>query len=122
MMRGIRGATTVEKNEATEIERETERLLRKMVADNEIQPEHIAQVLVTVTDDIDACFPAKALRNLKGFDFVPVMCAQEIPVKGSLPRCIRVMMTAQTDQDQQDVCHTFLNQAITLRPDLLQKG
>ncbi|AIC94605.1 chorismate mutase [Shouchella lehensis] len=122
MMRGIRGATTVEKNEATEIERETERLLRKMVADNEIQPEHIAQVLVTVTDDIDACFPAKALRNLKGFDFVPVMCAQEIPVKGSLPRCIRVMMTAQTDRDQQDVCHIFLNQAITLRPDLLQKG
>ncbi len=121
-MRGIRGATTVEKNEAAEIERETERLLRKMVADNDIKPEQIAQVLVTVTNDIDACFPAKALRHLNGFDFVPVMCAQEIPVKGSLSRCIRIMMTAHTEQDQRDVRHTFLNEAITLRPDLLQKG
>ncbi|MFB4211357.1 chorismate mutase [Shouchella sp. JSM 1781072] len=122
MIRGIRGATTVENNEAKEIEVETERLLRKMVAENGIDAPDIAQVLITVTADINDCFPAKALRNLDGYDYVPVMCAREIPVKGSLPLCIRIMMTAQTVKQQENIQHIFLNGATVLRPDLVNNG
>lgn len=121
MIRGVRGATTVTKNEAQEIEQATEALVREMVSENALQPEQIAQVIVTATNDIDATFPAKAVRHLQGWQYVPVMCAQEIPVKGSLPLCIRVMMTVNTSLKQEEIKHVFLEGAIVLRPDLLKK-
>lgn len=122
MVRGVRGATTVKENDAALIESETETLVRAMVQANQIDPEQVAQVLITATGDIDAGFPAKALRNLDGWNYVPVMCAQEIPVKGSLSKCIRIMMTINTDIDQRLINHVFLENAVSLRPDLLKEG
>ncbi|WP_456278545.1 chorismate mutase [Bacillus sp. AK128] len=123
MIRGIRGATTVIENMPEEILNKTEALLREMVEENNVEPSDIATILITVTDDIDAVFPAKAVRRLVGFTFVPVTCAREIPVPGSLALCIRVMMTVNTTLAPHEVKHIYQEDAIHLRPDLrLTKG
>lgn len=118
MIRGVRGATTVEDNNAEVIAQETEGLLRQMIDKNNIAPEQVAHVWFTVTEDIDAAFPAKAARQFTGWEYVPVMCAREIPVPGSLEKCIRIMLTADTKRSQQEVHHVYLNKAVVLRPDL----
>jgi len=120
MIRGIRGATTVENNQAEEIINITTVLCKEIFSQNQIDPENISHVLISATKDIDAAFPAKALRSLPGCKHVPVMCTQEIDVPGALEKCIRVMMVAETNAKQEDVKHVFLNKAIKLRPDLVQ--
>ncbi|PMC39419.1 chorismate mutase [Bacillus sp. UMB0899] len=118
MIRGIRGATTVTNDNEQQVLQATDKLLKEMINKNSIQPEHVAQVLITVTDDLISAFPAKALRNIEGWTYVPVMCMQEIPVKGSLKMCIRVMMTVNTEIEQDKVNHIYLEGATVLRPDL----
>ncbi|MFD2704444.1 chorismate mutase [Salibacterium lacus] len=118
MIRGVRGATTVKKNTEEQIVSSTKRLLEKMIKENNISSEKVSHIWFTVTEDLDAAFPAKATRLIDGWQFVPVMCAREIPVPDSLPLCIRVMMTAETEAVQQEVNHVYLNDAVSLRPDL----
>jgi chorismate mutase len=118
MIRGIRGATTVTNNDASEIVDATEELLREMIRANDVKASDVASVLISVTDDLTAAFPAQALRRIEGWTYVPVMCMREIPVPGSLPRCIRVMMTAETPKAQEEVVHIYLRNAVQLRPDL----
>ncbi|MBG9736042.1 MULTISPECIES: chorismate mutase [Paenibacillus] len=116
--RGIRGATTVSRNDAEEILQSTTLLLEQIVEQNDVQPEQIANIWITMTEDLNATFPARAIRAMKGWDLVPLMCAVEIPVKGSLPLCIRLMVTINTDKEQHEIRHVYLNEAIGLRPDL----
>ncbi len=118
MIRGIRGAITVDRNDAEEIVAATETLLREMIRANDVAAADVSFVLISVTDDITAAFPAQALRRLDGWTYVPVMCTREIPVPGSLPRCIRVMMTVATEKQQEEICHVYLKGAVVLRPDL----
>ncbi|MBM7569830.1 chorismate mutase [Aquibacillus albus] len=118
MIRGIRGATTVEENSNQLIVENTKKLVEQMVDENDVQPEDIASVLISVTSDLNAGFPAKALRLIDGWTYVPVMCMKEIEVPGSLEKCIRVMMSVNTDKDQKSVSHVYQNNAIVLRPDL----
>lgn len=118
MVRGIRGAITVNEDHATEIISATDRLLREMIASNTIEAQSVAQILISVTSDITAAFPAAAVRNIDGWSYVPVMCMQEIPVQNSLEKCIRVMMTVNTSANQQDIKHVYLENARVLRPDL----
>lgn len=118
MVRGIRGATTVEENNADEILTATLRLFKEMEAANTYRPDDISHVLITVTEDLNLAFPAGALRKLEGYDLVPVMCAREIPVPGSLEKCIRVMMTVNTEKRPEEIKHIYLEKAVTLRPDL----
>lgn len=121
MMRGVRGATTVSNNESEEIISHTQNLVEEMVAANQIKPEDITHVLISVTSELNADFPAKALRRLTGWTYVPVMCMQEIEVTGSLKKCIRVMMTINTEKDQKSVKHIYQHEAVRLRPDLHSK-
>jgi chorismate mutase len=116
--RGIRGATTVTVNTEQAIVQETLRLLDEIVKANEVNPADIATVLITVTDDITAAFPAKAIRQMPEWELVPLMCAMEIPVPGSLEMCIRIMLTVNTTKTQADIQHIYLNEAVRLRPDL----
>lgn len=116
--RGIRGATTVTKNEETEILRETVVLLREIVERNDVIAEDICSVWITMTADLDATFPARAIREIDGWEMVPLMCSTEIPVKGSLPQCIRLMVQINTDKSQREIRHVYLNEAQKLRPDL----
>jgi len=119
--RGIRGATTVKINEEQEILSATAELLSDIVAANGIAPEDIGSVFVTVTPDLDAAFPAKAIRNMSGWELVPLMCSLEVPVKGSLARCIRLMVMANTTKAQTEIIHVYLNEAKSLRPDLANR-
>lgn len=120
-VRGIRGATTVEANEEKEILDATIQLLNGIVEVNRFSPEDIAHVFVTVTQDLDATFPARAIRQMDGWELVPLMCALEIPVKGSLEKCIRLMVTVNTELTQSQIQHVYLNRAKALRPDLSDK-
>lgn len=118
MIRGIRGAITVTNNEEKEILTATEQLLKEVIEKNQIDPNLVAHVMITVTEDIDAMFPAKALRCFPDWRYVPVMCSREIPVPNSLPKCIRLMLTVNTDVAQDEIKHIYLREAVHLRPDL----
>ncbi|KZE77243.1 chorismate mutase [Paenibacillus elgii] len=117
-VRGIRGATTVERNEENDILTATTELLDQIIAENGIIPEEIASVFVTVTPDLTATFPARAIRQMQGWDLVPLMCSLEIPVEGGLPRCIRLMVMVNTDKQQKEIIHVYQREAMRLRPDL----
>ena len=113
--RGIRGATTVERNDKVEILKATRELLDVIVRLNGLRPDDIAYVWFTVTPDLDAEFPAFAAREL-GWTDVPLMCGQEIPVPGAMARCIRVLIDWNTGKSQREVRHAFLHRAKDLRP------
>jgi chorismate mutase len=112
----LRGATTVQRNESGEILDATETLMREIMQRNELHPDDVVSCLFTLTDDLDAQFPAVAARQL-GFDKVPLMCAREIPVPGSLPRVIRVLMHYYAAEEHV-AKHVYLGEARKLRMDL----
>lgn len=118
MIRGIRGATTIIKDSASHILTETEHLVLAMAKENNIHPEDVASVIVSTTTDIAAAFPAKAVRSIPGWTYVPVMCTHEMDVPGAIGKCIRVLMHVNTEKSQQDIHHVYLNEAMKLRPDL----
>lgn len=113
--RGIRGATTVVANDRLEILARTRELLETIVRLNDVRTEDIASVWFTVTDDLDAEFPALAAREI-GWADVPLLCGREIPVPGALARCIRVLVTWNTTTAQAEIRHAFLHEARALRP------
>jgi chorismate mutase len=117
-IRGIRGATTVTADDPDLILQATRELLEEILAANEtMRPEDIASAFFTVTDDLASTFPAQAARQM-GWDLVPMLCAREIPVPGSLPRVIRVLVHWNTDISQNKITHVYLRDAVQLRPDL----
>ncbi len=117
-VRGIRGATTVLRNQAEEILAATSELLQAICAANpSLQVHELACAWFSLTDDLDAGYPAQAVREL-GWTMVPSLCTREIPVPGGLPYCIRVLLQWNTDLPQAEVHHVYLRQAACLRPDL----
>ncbi|CAH0345541.1 chorismate mutase [Bacillus sp. CECT 9360] len=120
MIRGVRGATTVDRDNEQDIIDATEKLLRVMIAENQIDPDKVASVFISVTDDLSSAFPAKALRKIEEWTYVPVMCMQEIPVPNSLKSCIRIMLHLNTEKAQHDISHVYQEKAVALRPDLKQ--
>ncbi|MBN1453228.1 MAG: chorismate mutase [Anaerolineales bacterium] len=120
--RGVRGATTITKDGKEEVLSATCELLDAILAANpDLKTEDIASVLFTVTDDIASVYPALAARQM-GWNLVPMMCACEIPVPGSLPLCIRVLIHWNTDKEQQEIKHIYLRNAVKLRPDLAARA
>ena len=117
--RGIRGATTVAADQPELILAATRELLEAILQANAgMTPADIASAFFTVTDDLRATFPAQAAREM-GWSQVPMMCACEIPVPGSLPRVIRVMVHWNTERTQDEIVHVYLREAVRLRPDLV---
>jgi chorismate mutase len=118
-IRGIRGATTVTADEPELILHATRELLEEILAENQgMQPEDVASALFTVTDDLASTFPAQGARQM-GWGLVPMLCAREIPVPGSLPRVIRVLVHWNTELPQNEITHVYLRDAVKLRPDLV---
>ena len=115
--RGIRGAVTAETDSATAIVAATRELLVRMVEVNHVAVADIASIFFTVTPDLTAAFPARAAREL-GWKHVPLLDAQEVPVPGSLPHCVRVLMLWNTERGQEEIQHVYLRGAGSLRPDL----
>lgn len=120
MIRGVRGATTVTEDSNEQVLQETTRLVMEMAKANNIDPESIASVIISTTTDISSAFPARAVRSIDGWTYVPVMCTHEMNVPGSLSKCIRLLMHVNTDQAQKDIQHIYLNNAVQLRPDLVR--
>lgn len=119
-LRGIRGATTVQQNDADEILSATSELLQAIVEANDFLPEDIGSVFITVTEDITATFPARAIRTLIGWELVPLMCSLEVPVENALPKCIRLMVQVNTTKTQAEMNHVYLKEAKALRPDIVK--
>jgi chorismate mutase len=113
--RGIRGATTVERNDREDILAATRELLEVLVRLNGLRPDDVASVWFTVTPDLDAEFPAFAAREI-GWTEVPLLCGQEIPVPGAIAGCIRVLIDWNTAKTQREIRHAFLRRAKELRP------
>ena len=117
-IRGVRGATTVEVDEAEAVLAATRALLVAiMEANPALQPDDLGSAMFTLSPDLRAAFPAQAAREL-GWKHVPMICAQEIPVPGGLLRCIRVLLHWNTDLPQEAVQHVYLREAACLRSDL----
>ncbi len=112
----LRGAITVERNDAEEILAATDELIRELMLRNEVDAGDLVSCLFTLTEDLDAEFPAKAARRM-GLSAVPLMCAREVPVPGSLPRVIRVLVHYYAPEDHVSR-HVYLRDARSLRTDL----
>ncbi len=112
----LRGANSVEANEAEAILEATDLLIRELMARNSLAPDAMVSCIFTLTDDLNAEFPAVAARRL-GLDHVPLLCAREVPVPGALPRVIRVLVHYYADPGHEPR-HVYLGEARSLRLDL----
>ncbi|MEN9520567.1 MAG: hypothetical protein RLZZ381_3155 [Cyanobacteriota bacterium] len=117
-VRGIRGATTVSENTKAAMSDAVHELIGEIEAHNLFRPEDIVCVFFTVTADLDVMFPAAAARKRPGWDHVPLIDLQQMNVKDSLKRCIRILVQVNTPVAQSAIIHRYLRQAHVLRPDL----
>ncbi len=116
----IRGATTCEKNSKKDITSATQDLVTEMMKRNGVAQNQIISILFTATNDLTQEFPATAARGL-GLDDVPLMCAQELSIEGSMPKCIRIMMHVEIGKQRSEIQHVFMGRAQSLRKDLSEK-
>lgn len=118
VVRGIRGATTVEQDTPAAIQEATRELLQEILRANSITDfEEVASIIFTTSPDVVSTFPAEAARAI-GMSQVPLLCASEIAVPGSMPRCIRILLHWNTTRRQSEIVHVYLREARRLRPDM----
>lgn len=117
MLRGVRGAVKVKNNSKQEIFAATARLLSNIVTENDINKEDIASIFITATADLNADFPAYALRKMS-WNLVPLLCAREIDVPKAMKKVIRVLLHFNTDKSQKEIKHQYLGATKKLRKDL----
>lgn len=115
-LHALRGAISVERNDAETIVGATRELMMELMGRNELTPDRIVSCIFTATPDLNAQFPAVAARDL-GLDRVPLLCSQEIEVPGALERVIRVLIHYYAD-DSREPLHVYLGEARKLRTDL----
>ena len=120
-VRGIRGATTVERNTREAILDATIELLQMLIETNDIQTDDVASAVFTTTPDLNAEFPAVAARQRFGWTQVALSCGHEMAVPGSLPMCLRILLHVNTERRQDEVVHVYARGARVLRPDLSQR-
>jgi chorismate mutase len=117
-IRGIRGAITIDQDTEDKVLSATQELINEIFISNPyLRTEDIASAIFTTTNAIRSAFPARAARQI-GWEQVPTLCANEIPILDSLPLCIRVLIHWNTDSEQKDIKHVYLRDAENLRPDL----
>jgi chorismate mutase len=116
-IRAARGAICVAEDTAESVLAATERLVSAMLDRNAVSGDEIVSIFFTATQDLRSVFPAEAARRM-GLGRVPLFCAQEIPVHGSMPRVVRALMHFYTGRTQAEVKHVYLDGAESLRDDL----
>ena len=116
-VRALRGATTIDEDTATQVTARTQEMLSQLLDRNDLRLDDVISAIFTVTADVRSMFPATAARGI-GFGAIPLLCAQEIPVPGSMPRCVRVLLHVQTDRTRDELRHVYLHGAQVLRDDL----
>lgn len=117
MIRGVRGATTVESNSPEAILDATKELLAAMTKVNEIDVDSVGSAFFTLTQDLNAEFPAVAARQM-GWTDVPLLCGHEMNKPGALPMCLRILLHVNTEKPAKDMKHVYLRGARVLRPDI----
>ena len=118
-VRAIRGAVQLERDEREHLLASVDELIREILGQNALSTDDLISMLFTATPDLHSEFPALAARQL-GIGDVPLLCAQELDIDGSMPRVIRVLVHAETDLAKTDVRHVYLRGAVALRRDLAQ--
>jgi len=121
LVRGIRGAITVNSNTKEEIIGIIKELLITLQRENNFKIEDIVSIFFSATPDLNAAFPAQAAREL-GWDKVPLFDMQEIEVPGSLPRCIRILVQINCQKSLQEIKHCYLRGAKILRKDFIKEN
>ena len=119
--RGIRGAIKVDNNSRDEILSATTELVLKMIKVNEIEIDDIAAIFFTATTDLNAEFPAYAIRDL-GWTMVPLLCAHEMDVPGAMAGVVRILLYVNTTRSQSEIQHLYLGDTQSLRPDLVKRN
>lgn len=117
----IRGATTVNSNNKDEILKESAKLIETIISKNDLNNEDIISMCFTMTKDLDAVYPAVAVREILNISDIPMLNFEEKYIQGSLNKCIRVMMYINTEKTRNDIKHVYLNEAKSLRKDLINK-
>ena len=117
MMRGVRGATTVREDSPEAIEAAVHELLREVVGRNGLDPDDLAAVFFSVTDDLRSAFPAAGARSF-GWRQVPLLDVREAAAGDDLPRCVRTLLLWNTQRAPAEIRHVYLHGAARLRPDL----
>lgn len=120
LVRGIRGAITVDRNAKEEVIKRTKELLIALKKENGFKVEDIVSVFFSATPDLNAAFPAQAAREL-GWNRVPLFDMKEIDVPGSLPRCIRILIQINCQKSQPEIKPCYLGGAKILRKDLIKE-
>ena len=118
LSRGVRGAITLENNTKEDIKSAVIELLGKMIQENQIDTKDIAFAIFTLTQDLNADFPAKYARLNCGFNKVPMMCYHELNVENSLKKCLRILLNINTNKAQDEIKHIYLKGAKVLREDI----
>ncbi|MEP7026763.1 MAG: chorismate mutase [Actinomycetota bacterium] len=118
-VRAIRGATQLDVNDSAAVLAGTSELVTEVMSRNDLTTGDVISVIFTATGDLNAEFPALAARKL-GFQDVPLLCAVEMSVPGSMPRVVRLMMHVETPRDRSSVQHVYLRGASALRLDIAQ--
>ena len=116
--RGIRGAITVKNNTIEDIKKATITLISEMIEKNNIKLSDVSHCIFTMTNDLDAAYPAKFVREELKFDYVPLLCFNELNIQNSLKMCIRALIVINTEKTQEEIKHIYLEGAKILRPDL----
>ncbi len=119
-VRALRGATTLDVDAPDHIRERVKALMATLYERNQLDNDHVISVLVTATPDVTSFHPSTAVRQF-GLDDVPILGAQELEVAGSLDRCIRLLLLVDTAKPRADLHHVFLERAVVLRPDLLDR-
>ncbi len=117
MVRGLRGATTVDVDTVEQVTQRSQELILRLMERNDLTEDDIVSVLFTATADVTSVFPATAIREI-GFGAVPLLCAAEIAVPGAMPLCIRVLLHVHTTRTRDEIHHVYLHGAQGLRDDL----
>jgi chorismate mutase len=117
VVRGLRGATTVEVDTVKQVTERSQELMLRIMERNGLVEDDIVSVLFTATADVTSVFPATAIREI-GFGAVPLLCAAEIAVPGAMPLCIRVLLHVHTTRSKDEMHHVYLHGAQGLRDDL----
>ena len=121
VVRALRGAITVDADDATEVKRRTIDLLTALFERNEISADDVISIFFTATEDLRSVAPAAGAREY-GLTDVPLLCATEMPTDGALSRCVRLMLHVETSCERRDLRHVFLRGATVLRPELVEAG
>ena len=116
-LQALRGATTCETNTKPEIAKQTQELVRELLARNGVEHDDLVSIIFTATADLTAAFPATVAREL-GLGDIPLLCARELSIDGALPMVIRVLVHCYSERDRGDLHHVYLGAARALRDDL----